>query len=140
MQPRIQRRDVAGLAGDWPRDVHPVLRRVYLARGITSPADIEHKLAALLAPQTLGGIERACELLDTAIREDARIVIVGDFDCDGATGTAVGVRGLRLLGAHNVSYAVPNRIFRLCSIWSRSARSPTSCLWIATTASSSKPG
>jgi len=110
MQPRIQRRDVAGLAGDWPRDVHPVLRRVYLARGITSPADIEHKLAALLAPQTLGGIERACELLDTAIREDARIVIVGDFDCDGATGTAVGVRGLRLLGAHNVSYAVPNRM------------------------------
>jgi len=110
MQPRIQRRDVAGLAGDWPRDVHPVLRRVYLARGITSPADIEHKLAALLAPQTLGGIERACELLDTAIREDARIVIVGDFDCDGATGTSVGVRGLRLLGAHNVSYAVPNRM------------------------------
>lgn len=110
MQPRIQRRDVAGLAGDWPRDVHPVLRRVYLARGITSPADIGHKLAALLAPQTLGGIERACELLDTAIREDARIVIVGDFDCDGATGTAVGVRGLRLLGAHNVSYAVPNRM------------------------------
>ena len=110
MQPRIQRRDVAGSAGDWPRDVHPVLRRVYLARGITSPADIEHKLAALLAPQTLGGIERACELLDTAIREDARIVIVGDFDCDGATGTAVGVRGLRLLGAHNVSYAVPNRM------------------------------
>ena len=110
MQPRIQRRDVAGSAGDWPRDVHPVLRRVYLARGITSPADIGHKLAALLAPQTLGGIERACELLDTAIREDARIVIVGDFDCDGATGTAVGVRGLRLLGAHNVSYAVPNRM------------------------------
>ncbi|HST27988.1 MAG TPA: single-stranded-DNA-specific exonuclease RecJ, partial [Rudaea sp.] len=90
--------------------MHPVLRRVYAARGIVSPADIEHKLTGLLSPLALGGIDRACELLEAAIREDARIVVVGDFDCDGATGTAVAVRGLRLLGARDVGYAVPNRM------------------------------
>jgi single-stranded-DNA-specific exonuclease len=108
MKPRIERR-TADVTGVWPASIHPVLRRVYAARGIASPLDIEHRLAALLAPQSLGGIERACELIETALRSDARIVIVGDFDCDGATGTAVALRGLRMLGANNLSYAVPNR-------------------------------
>jgi single-stranded-DNA-specific exonuclease len=94
----------------WPDSVHPVLRRVYAARGVASPADIEHRLTGLLSPLALGGIECACELLEAAIGEDARIVVVGDFDCDGATGTAVAVRGLRLLGARDVGYAVPNRM------------------------------
>ncbi len=106
--PRIERR-TAPEAGDWPEAMHPVLRRVYAARGIASPEQIEHRLATLLPPQQLGGITRACELLETAIREQSRIVIVGDFDCDGATGTAVAVRGLRALGASDVGYAVPNR-------------------------------
>lgn len=110
MQHRITRRVVPAIAGDWPESIHPVLRRVYAMRGITSPVDIEHKLAVLLAPQMLGGIDRACEMLEAAIREGARIVIVGDFDCDGATGTAVAVRGLRLLGARHVDYSVPNRM------------------------------
>lgn len=108
--PRIVRRTVPATAVDWPAEIHPVLRRVYAARGVASPADIEHKLTGLLSPLALGGIDRACELLEAAIREDARIVVVGDFDCDGATGTAVAVRGLRLLGAHDVDYAVPNRM------------------------------
>jgi single-stranded-DNA-specific exonuclease len=106
--PRIERR-TAPEAGDWPEAMRPVLRRVYAARGIASPEQIEHRLAALLPPQQLGGIRRACELLETAIREQSRIVIIGDFDCDGATGTAVAVRGLRALGASDVGYAVPNR-------------------------------
>lgn len=109
MRRRIEQR-VMQVGNGWPESVHPVLRRVYAARGVVSPAGIEHKLAALLPPQQLGGIDRACELLATAIREEARIAIVGDFDCDGATGTAVAVRGLRLLGACNVDYAVPNRM------------------------------
>lgn len=108
--PRVERRSVPETATDWPAEIHPVLRRVYAARGVASLADIEHKLVGLLPPQALGGIERACELLESAIREDARIVVVGDFDCDGATGTAVAVRGLRLLGAREVGYAVPNRM------------------------------
>ncbi|MEO7014347.1 MAG: single-stranded-DNA-specific exonuclease RecJ [Dokdonella sp.] len=89
--------------------MHPVLRRVYAARGIVDCAQIEHRLAAMASPAALGGIEAACELLATAIRENRRIVVVGDFDCDGATGTAVAVRGLRLLGARQVDYRVPNR-------------------------------
>ncbi|HSM99605.1 MAG TPA: single-stranded-DNA-specific exonuclease RecJ [Rudaea sp.] len=109
-RPRVERRAVPEIAGDWPAQIHPVLRRVYAARGIVLPADIEHKLSSLLPPQALGGIERACALLEAAIRENARIVVVGDFDCDGATGTAVAVRGLRRLGAREVGYAVPNRM------------------------------
>ena len=105
---RISRRAVPDVSG-WPESMHPVLRRIYAARGIAVPMDVEHRLAALLAPQQLGGITRACELLEDALRRDTHICIVGDFDCDGATGTAVAVRGLRLLGARNVSYAVPNR-------------------------------
>ena len=108
--PRVERRAVPEVAHDWPAQMHPVLRRVYAARGVISPAEIEHKLTALLPPQALGGVERACALLEAAIREDARIVVVGDFDCDGATGTAVAVRGLRWLGAREVGYAVPNRL------------------------------
>lgn len=108
--PRIERRVVTATTVAWPATMHPVLRRVYAARGVALPADVEHKLSALLSPQTLGGIEHACTLLEAAIRENARIVVVGDFDCDGATGTAVAVRGLRLLGASDVVFAVPNRM------------------------------
>ena len=73
MKPRIQRRTVE-VTGAWPDSIHPVLRRVYAARGVASAAEIEHRLAALLVPQSLGGIERACELIEAALRADARIV------------------------------------------------------------------
>lgn len=109
MQVRIQRRQSPSGGNDWPASMHPVLRRVYAARGITGAAQIEHRLAAMSPPAALGGIGEACELLAAAIRANRRIVVVGDFDCDGATGTAVAVRGLRLLGATEVSYRVPNR-------------------------------
>jgi single-stranded-DNA-specific exonuclease len=105
---RIERRRGADISA-WPDAIHPVLRRVYAARGIASAAQIEHRLTTLLPPSALGGIDRASALLDDAIREDRRIVVVGDFDADGATGTAVAVRGLRLLGARHVDFAVPNR-------------------------------
>ena len=106
---RIERRPVIETAMDWPDSIHPVLRRVYAARGITRFDQIEHRLASLLSPKLLGGLERACELIAAAIQGDQRIIIVGDFDADGATGTAVAVRGLRMLGAREVDYAVPNR-------------------------------
>ncbi len=108
---RIRRREVdAAAAAAWPDQMHPVLRRVYAQRGIRDPGEVEHRLAALAAPDRLGGIDAACDLLDAAITQDRRITIVGDFDCDGATGTAVAVRGLRLLGARRVDYRVPNRV------------------------------
>lgn len=107
-QLRIERR-IATSEADWSGAVHPVLQRVYAARGIASPQDVEHRLARLLSPQPLAGLDAACTLLERALRERQRIVIVGDFDADGATGTAVAVRGLRLLGASDVDYQVPNR-------------------------------
>ncbi len=106
---RIQRRARDERVADWPDSIHPVLRRIYSARGALTPTCVNHRLAALQAPGTLSGITRACELLETALRDDAHIVVVGDFDTDGATGSAVAVRGLRALGARRVSYQVPNR-------------------------------
>ncbi|HET8899727.1 MAG TPA: single-stranded-DNA-specific exonuclease RecJ, partial [Rhodanobacteraceae bacterium] len=74
-----------------------------------SASEIELRLAALTSPKTLGGLDCACELLASAIEEDQPILIAGDYDCDGATGVAVAVRGLRLLGARRLDYVVPDR-------------------------------
>lgn len=86
-----------------------MLQRIYAARGVACPDEIGHRLAGLLPPDALGGLECATGLLANAIDGDAHILIAGDFDCDGATGCAVGVRGLRMLGACNVGYVVPDR-------------------------------
>jgi single-stranded-DNA-specific exonuclease len=106
---RVVRRESAATPHDWPGAVHPVLRRVYAARGVACPDDAGHRLGGLLAPEGLGGLADAVALLAEAIRDNRRIVVAGDYDCDGATGCAVAVRGLRMLGARNASYAVPNR-------------------------------
>jgi single-stranded-DNA-specific exonuclease len=106
---QLRRRDSKGTPSGWPDSVHPVLQRVYAARGVLGPAQIEHRLTRMLSPQTLGGMPQAVALLIEAIRDNWTILVAGDYDCDGATGTAVAVRGLRLLGARQVSYAIPNR-------------------------------
>ncbi|HEX8777632.1 MAG TPA: DHH family phosphoesterase, partial [Rhodanobacter sp.] len=105
----LRRREAQGEPSGWAATVHPVLQRVYAARGVLRPADVEHRLQRLLSPQSLGGLDAATDLLAEAIRDDWAILIAGDYDCDGATGTAVAVRGLRMLGARRVGYAVPNR-------------------------------
>lgn len=92
-----------------PAGLHPVLRRVYAARGITTAEELNQELARLQAPVTLRGIDAACELLAEAIRNQRRIVVAGDYDADGATATAVAVLGLKALGAADVDYVVPNR-------------------------------
>ncbi len=106
---RIRRRAVVD-SSFWPDAVHPVLRRVYAARGVTDPAQISHRLGGLAPPDGLQGLDHAVELLDEAIASDWRICVVGDFDADGATGTAVAVRGLRALGARRVFHRVPHRL------------------------------
>jgi len=78
---RIVRRAAATLSPDWPESMHPVLRRVYAARGVASPGELGHRLAGLLAPDGLGNLAHAVDLLATAITNDARIVIAGDYDC-----------------------------------------------------------
>ncbi|GAA0703983.1 single-stranded-DNA-specific exonuclease RecJ [Dokdonella soli] len=110
MKPAEIRRRVAVDCGHaWPVHLHPILARIFAARGL-APGDVKQmRLADLAVPSALGGIERACDLLAAAIAADQRICVVGDFDADGATGTATAVRGLRQLGARDVCYRVPNR-------------------------------
>jgi single-stranded-DNA-specific exonuclease len=88
----------------------PLLQRLHAARGTSDPTQAQPRLAQLLPPGTLGGLDTAVNLLAQAMADDRHIVVVGDFDCDGATACAVGVRGLRMLGARRVSHAVPNRM------------------------------
>ena len=92
-----------------PAQLHPVLRRIYAARGVTDAQELDTELSRLHAPSSLRGIDAACALLAAAIRDDRRILIAGDYDADGATATAVAVLGLRALGARRVDYIVPNR-------------------------------
>lgn len=90
--------------------VHPLLARLYAARGVRSPDELDDALGKLLPPGTLLGVDRAAVLLADAIAQDLKLCIVADYDCDGATACAVAVRGLRLLGARHVDYLVPDRV------------------------------
>lgn len=90
--------------------VHPLLARLYAARGVLGKDELDDGLALLLAPDTLRGAREAAVLLADAIRDDKRLCVVADYDCDGATACAVAVRGLRLLGAKHASYLVPDRV------------------------------
>lgn len=90
-------------------DLPPLLTRLYAARGVQSEAELDKSLARLIPFQQLKGIEAAVDLLVVALEQRQRILIVGDFDADGATASTVGVLGLRLLGAAHVDYLVPNR-------------------------------
>ncbi|WP_439887770.1 single-stranded-DNA-specific exonuclease RecJ [Pseudomonas sp. MBLB4123] len=87
----------------------PLLTRLYAARGVQSAAELDKGLARLLPYSQLKGIDAAVELLVEALEQGQRLLIVGDFDADGATASSVGVLGLRLLGAAQVDYLVPNR-------------------------------
>ena len=94
--------------------VHPLLAQLYAARGVLSPDELDDGLARLLPPSALHGAAEAAVLLADSMAAGQRICIVADYDCDGATACAVGVRGLRLLGAplnfSSVSYLVPDRV------------------------------
>jgi single-stranded-DNA-specific exonuclease len=90
--------------------VHPLLARLYAARGVSTKEQLDDGLALLLTPSSLKGVADAAVLLADAIAQNKRLCIVADYDCDGATACAVGIRGLRLLGAKHVSYIVPDRV------------------------------
>ncbi len=111
VQRRIVRRErPVCVENDWPSKWPPLLQRLHVARGSASATQAMPRLADLLPFGLLTGIDQAVTLLDDAIARDAHIIVVGDYDCDGATACAVGVRGLRMLGASHVSSAVPNRV------------------------------
>ena len=88
--------------------VHPLLSRLYAARGIAGKEELDTRLAALLPPEKLKGIETAAVLLADAVIAGKKLLIVADYDCDGATACALGLRALSAFGA-NVDYLVPNR-------------------------------
>ena len=90
--------------------MHPLLARLYAARGVHTSDELDDSLSRLLPPSGLQGVQQAAQLLADAIASDQRLCIVADYDCDGATACAVAVRGLRLLGARHVDYLVPDRV------------------------------
>ncbi|MGZ8152192.1 MAG: single-stranded-DNA-specific exonuclease RecJ [Methylovulum sp.] len=90
-------------------DMHPLLARIFLSRGLTSGAELDRTLAKLPSPWLLSGMENMVAHLITAINQQQRISILADFDADGATSCAVAIKGLGLLGATKVSFVVPNR-------------------------------
>nr|WP_261822058.1 single-stranded-DNA-specific exonuclease RecJ [Pragia fontium] len=92
-----------------PSSLSPLLRHLYASRGVTDASQLEKGAKALLGYQQLDGIPQGVDLLVSALKEHRQIVIVGDFDADGATSTALSVLALRSMGFTRVSYLVPNR-------------------------------
>lgn len=92
-----------------PAELSPLLRRLYASRGVQSPQELERSVRGLLGYEQLDGIDTAVELLQKALRDRLRIMVVGDFDADGATSTALTVLSLRSMGCSEINYLVPNR-------------------------------
>ncbi|EAQ95953.1 single-stranded-DNA-specific exonuclease RecJ [Congregibacter litoralis] len=103
----ISRRDCSG--AESLRELPPILARVFAARGVQDAGELDLALSALHPPSLLTGLPAATERLHEALDRDERILIVGDFDADGATSTALAIKALRQFGASHVDYLVPNR-------------------------------
>ena len=104
----IKRRPVVDPQG-FSNEIPAILQRIYASRGITNDAELERGAKGLLNYNQLYGMADAVTLLVTALINNTRIIIVGDFDADGATSSALSVLALKMLGCRNVDYLVPNR-------------------------------
>ena len=110
MKQQIQLRRREAIDGvELPADLPPLLQRLYASRGVRSAQELERSVKGMLNWKKLTGVEKAVEMLHDAFQKGLHIVVVGDFDADGATSTALSVLALRALGYGNVSYLVPNR-------------------------------
>ncbi|MDA9848240.1 single-stranded-DNA-specific exonuclease RecJ [Luminiphilus sp.] len=109
MSPELKQRAMPVTPAMASSGLSPLLQRLYANRGVTAPDEIDLALKGLLPPQLLRGVTDAAALLADAIEGEARVVIVGDFDADGATSSALAVSVLRQMGLQEVSYLVPNR-------------------------------
>ncbi|RMH14980.1 MAG: single-stranded-DNA-specific exonuclease RecJ, partial [Gammaproteobacteria bacterium] len=92
-----------------PDTLHPVMKRIYLGRGITRIEETDHSLQHLLPYHSLSGIETAAAILADAVIRNEKILVVGDFDADGATSCAVAMRAFEMMGITDCHYLVPNR-------------------------------
>lgn len=106
---KILRRPQPETFPDWGQNLPPLLRRLYAARGVTSDEQLSYTLKHLASPMSLRGIDRAVELLAGAIEQQQRVLVLGDFDADGATSTAVAMLGLSMLGLQSIDFRVPSR-------------------------------
>lgn len=105
----LVKRRAANTSLELPESMHPLLRRIYSQRSISSAAELELGLQNLIAPDRLLGIDTAVELLVSALQNQQRVLIVADFDADGATSCVVALTALRQFGFQHVDYIVPNR-------------------------------
>ena len=103
----IVRREVTGAS--LSSDLHPVIDRIYRGRNIANLDDLENGLKGLTHFNVLKGMPQAAQILANAVVQNKRIIIVGDFDADGATSTSVCILALRAMGYQNVDFLVPNR-------------------------------
>jgi single-stranded-DNA-specific exonuclease len=105
----ISQRSIESTTDELDPSMHPVIRRVLLARGVGSEAGLALNLGNMLTPARLSGVQRAARLIADGVMQGESILVVGDFDADGATGTAVAVECLRAMGAERIDFRVPNR-------------------------------
>lgn len=106
---KILRRPRPAEQGGWGQNLPPILRRLYAARGVQSDEQLQYTLKYLASPMELRGIDRAVELLAEAIERKQRVMVLGDFDADGATSTAVAMLGLSMFGIESIDFRVPSR-------------------------------
>lgn len=109
MQKKIIRRDAAFTAVPGLDGFHPLLQRIYAARQVPSADQLDRSLEQLHDFRTMMGIQAAVEILADAVMHDQSILIVGDFDADGATSTTIAIKALRMFGARKAQFLVPNR-------------------------------
>ena len=109
MLPKITRRKINTELSAFNSDMPSLLQRIYLGRGITSDEQLERTLAKLPRPDTLKGLSDGVALLETAIKQQQSVLIVGDFDADGATSTTLTLLAMRAMGIQNIDFIVPNR-------------------------------
>jgi single-stranded-DNA-specific exonuclease len=109
MQKYIRRREAPDTPSDFSAAVHSVLHNVYLSRGIRTDEQLANELPRLSTPDSFKGLRDAAALIADSIERDEHILILGDFDADGATSCALSVLALRAMGAAHVDFLVPNR-------------------------------
>lgn len=109
MRKQIIRREYQAAQAAALTQLHPLLRRIYAARSVASVQELDSTMNGLLPYQSLLGMDAAVRILAEAVMGNQKILIVGDFDADGATSTAVAVRALRSFGAEQTQFLVPNR-------------------------------
>ena len=108
MQKQVVRREIVA-DDNLPNSLHPIIKQIYACRGVVSADELELKVSQLNAVDSLKGIGKACQLLHQAFVDEINICIVGDFDADGATSTALMMEALTSLGHKNHQFIVPNR-------------------------------